>query len=404
MRVEVRFHDERFDLEVPEDRLVGAWHGPTGVVGDEVGASVRDALEHPRGFPPLRQAVVPGDRVVIPWDPDIPEAGRVLGAVCDVLTGAGVEAHSIRVLAAGAPRPGWDEDLPPGVAGSSHEPDDRSQLAYLASTAQGRRVYLNRHLTDADCVVPVGLLGYDPVLGYRGPWGVIFPGLSDADTQRAYRAQASDGPPDPGHARPALAESEDVSWLLGSQFHLGLVGGVGGLAGVVAGLEAEVRAEGDRRLDAAWSFRAERRAGVVVVGIGPPGRPTRVEDLAGGLATAGRLVRRGGKIVALSRAGGPIGPALQRLVGVADPRAGLAALRGAEGEPDYPAARQLARVLAWADVYLLSALEADQVEDLAMIPLGRPAEALRLAVAADSCLIVSQADRTRADVAEDADD
>jgi hypothetical protein len=54
-----------------------------------------------------------------------------------------------------------------------------------------------------------------------------------------------------------------------------------------------------------------------------------------------------------------------------------------------------------ADVYLLSALADDLVEDLGMIPLSRPAEALRLAAASDSCLVVSQADRTRAVVIDE---
>ncbi len=68
-----------------------------------------------------------------------------------------------------------------------HDPDDRAQIAYLASTKEGRRVYLNRLLTDADVVVPVGRLGYDPILGFRGPWSLLFPGLSDRETLRGLR-------------------------------------------------------------------------------------------------------------------------------------------------------------------------------------------------------------------------
>src|SRR5437764_674174 len=112
MRVAVEFQDERLDFDVAEDQLVGAWHGPAGVPADDVERLVRDALENPREFPPLRQAVVPGDRVVIPWDADVPEARRVLRAVCDVLTGAGVEPGSIRVVAAGTPPAGWADALP----------------------------------------------------------------------------------------------------------------------------------------------------------------------------------------------------------------------------------------------------------------------------------------------------
>ena len=170
---------------------------------------------------------------------------------------------------------------------------------------------------------------------------------------------------------------------------------------MVAGLDESVLRVGrELWIERDWTFRPSTRAGVVVAGVGRPGRPTGLDELAEGLATASRLVRRGGKVVLLSRAEGPLGPAWQRLT-AAEPGAGLQALRGLEGEADYLAARQLARAVAWADVYLLSSLPDDQVEDLAMIPLSRPEEARRLVESADSCLFVSHADLTRARVADE---
>ncbi|MBX6314751.1 MAG: DUF2088 domain-containing protein, partial [Isosphaeraceae bacterium] len=134
MRVEVAFRDERLEFEVPEGRLVGVWQGPPDLSETEVRGLVLEALENPLGFPPLRQAVVPGDRVVIPWDPDVPSARSILGAICEVLTGAGVEAESIRVLASGPVPDAWSGGLPPGVEMTLHDPEDRAGLAYLAST------------------------------------------------------------------------------------------------------------------------------------------------------------------------------------------------------------------------------------------------------------------------------
>ncbi len=63
----------------------------------------------------------------------------------------------------------------------------------------------------------------------------------------------------------------------------------------------------------------------------------------------------------------------------------------------------MARALEWADVYLLSALGRDDVEDLSMIALDRPEEGRRVVASAATCLVVSQAERTRADVADEAD-
>ena len=80
MRVAVDFQNERLDLEVPEERLVADWHGPAGMETEDVRRLVSDALELARQYPPLRQAVVPGDRVVVALDPEVPRSAAVAGS------------------------------------------------------------------------------------------------------------------------------------------------------------------------------------------------------------------------------------------------------------------------------------------------------------------------------------
>jgi nickel-dependent lactate racemase len=320
-----------------------------------------------------------------------------------MLQQAGVEPDAITVLIPAGSRDEATPTAPEGTHLVVHDPDDKTQLAYLANTERERRIYLNRLLTDADLVVPVGRIGPDPALGYRGPWSVIFPGMSNRETLGAFRAQASDEPPNPREPRASLVESSEVSWLLGCQFHVGIVAGTKGLVEVVAGIDSAVREQGTAKADQVWTFRPASRAELVIVGIGGPGVPTGLDDLAAGLTTATRLVRHGGKIVALSRAKGAVGPALGRLIEEADSRTGAAALRGHEHDPDYNAARQLARALNWADVYLLSDLDPQVVDDLSIIALGRPEEARRLATACHSCLVLSHAEQTLASVADEAE-
>ncbi len=236
MRVSVDFQDERVDFEIPEDRLIAAWQGPGGVAASEAPERIAEALEHPREYPPLRQAIVPGDRVVIALGANVPEVGPVLDAVCQVLESAGVERESITVLVPSEAPAGYARAIPSGLNVQAHDPDDRTELAYLATTSNERRVYLNRLMTDADFVLPVGRLGYDPVFGYEGPSGVIFPGFSDTETRRAYLAASRDAVPDRTKPSPLLKESTEVGWLLGCQFQVGLVAGATGLLAAVAGL------------------------------------------------------------------------------------------------------------------------------------------------------------------------
>src|SRR5271170_1140540 len=169
MQVSVEYHDEQLDFEVSEPSLVGSWRGPAGLGPREQLSALVDGLENPRDFPALRQAVVPGDRVVVAWDPTIGEAGPVLKALAQLFEAAGVVDGCLTVLTSASGRRILERVLPRGVVLAVHDPNDRTQLAYLATTKQGRRVYLNRLLTDADLVVPVGRLGFDSLMGYRGP-------------------------------------------------------------------------------------------------------------------------------------------------------------------------------------------------------------------------------------------
>jgi hypothetical protein len=344
--------------------------------------------------------VVPGDRVAIALDASLGGVEPVLNVLDDVLRQFGVEAAEVTVVATPGGGDSLSDQLPRAMALEVHDPRAQGRVAYLATTQEGRRIYLNRHLTDADVVIPVGRLGYDPILGYRGPWSVLFPSLSDQETCASYRQRMAEDPPGRISPHPRLDEIFEVSWLLGTQFHLGLVPGVSGLAEAVAGLAEPVRDQGIKAVDRLWSFQPPARAECVVVGIGTSELQAGIGELVEGLVTASRLVNHGGKIVALSRARGSIGPSLQRLIDAGDARNASAALRGHDSDSDSVTGRRLAQVLAWADVYLLSGLDRQVVEDLSMVPLDHLDDARRLVTRSSSCLLVSQADLTRAAVRE----
>jgi nickel-dependent lactate racemase len=396
MRVSVDYQDEQIEFDVSTEALVGSWRGPVGLAPERVGDALQGALEHPIDFPALRQMLVPGDRVAIALDGSLTGIGPILLALKKVLDEAGVSAQDVTVVATPESRPELAQDLPQDMTLVVHDPSNREGLAYLAATQDGRRIYLNRHLIDADVVIPVGRAGFDPVVGYRGPWSVVFPGLSQEATRVSYRERLADDPSSRLTPPCRLEEPIEVSWLLGTQFHLAIVPGVAGPAGILAGLAESVRDQAIRAVNESWVFHASDRAECVVAGIGAPGSRTGLPDLVDGLVTASRLVHQGGKIIALSRACGSIGPSLQRLKDAADSKMYSQSLRGHESDVDSVSGRRLAQVLAWADVYLLSGFDHQSVEDLSMIPLDRDRDAGRLVTAARSCLLVSQADLTRA--------
>jgi hypothetical protein len=401
MQLSVSFQGEDQTFEVADDRLVAHWAGPPGGSDADCSSCVETALESPRDFPPLRQAVVPGDRVVVAWDPSLGECPRVVQSLTRLFEQAGVERDFLKFLTLENARQSLERVLPPGVDVIVHDPDDRSQLAYLAATKEGRRIYLNRWLTDADLVVPVGRLGFDSINGFRGPWTALFPLSSDRESWHASRELVRDEAARPtlSDPPPFLEEAFEVSWLLGAQFHLGIVPGASGVAEIVAGIEHSVRAHGILALERLWTFAVESTAELVVVGVGRPGIETTLDDLAEALAVATPLVTHGGKIAVLSRTRGDIGPALRMLMELDNPKTAASALRGQERSPDFIVARRLAQALERADVFLLSELSRSTVEDLSIMSLENSRQVQKLVGQSNSCSFLSHAELTRASLA-----
>ena len=201
----------------------------------------------------------------------------------------------------------------------------------------------------------------------------------------------------PVHRVMQLAPHGFLEWLLGSQFHVGVVPGSSGLLTVVAGRENVVRERGIAGVDFAWNLAADS-AELVVVGIGSPDKMATIDDLTEGLATACHLVQHGGKIVVLLRVRGAVGPALRSLVDLEDPKRRADALRGHLGDDDYLPARRIAQALAWADVFVLSGLDSELVDGLSLVALENPEQARRLVARSGSCSFISHAELTRARV------
>lgn len=411
MRISVRFgKDECFEAEVASDRVVGVCLGPRAEPLSDPGEELSGQLEHPLDFPPLRQAVVPGDRVAIALDDALPQADVLVEPIVERLLQARVGPGEITLLSPGAGAGGSNGEtndpraaLPPPlrervrweVAGS-----DAGALRYLANTASGQRVYLHRSVVDADVVLPVGCLRPDPLMGCRSPGSVVYPALSDDRSRQRLNklalaaAEARAAAQDDGHGEPrgsSCEEIEEVAWLLGIQFAVAVVPGEGEqIAHVLAGDARSVAELGRRHLANTWTFSLPRRSDLVVAGMAGCNGEHGPERMAAALESAQRVVKRGGRIVLLSHVTGRPGAALQAMAAATEPSE---ALRRFSDEPphDALAAQRIARAVSWARVYLLSGLDEQLVEALSMVPLDSVSEAGRLVSRAESVVVLNEA-------------
>ncbi|HUY88857.1 MAG TPA: lactate racemase domain-containing protein [Pirellulales bacterium] len=400
--------DSSVDLGLAPPALLGVSDLPRGEPLADPAAELAAALAGPLGFPPLAKAIVPGDRIVVAWDSSAPQAGVLLAALVEYLIESGADAGNLTVLGTQTdsdadsedPRDCLPETWREQVALEIHDPAAKAQLGLLGSSHEGRPIYLNRTLLDADLVVPLGCLRAGETLGYHGRHGGLFPAFADQKTLERYRKPRS------GAARHEVdqrhrQEIDEIGWLLGTQFTVQVVPGAGdSLLAVLAGHPTEVFEQGQRLFEAAWSVRLARKASLVVAAVSGRAGLQTWENLARALASAGRAVAEGGAIALCTELEAAPGPAVAGLGQTDDWPAVLRRIRR-DCPADALVAAEFIEICGRARVYLLSRLEETTVEELGLAPVASVSDLKRLAGRHESCIVLANAQYVRVTIDED---
>ena len=357
----------------------------------------RSSLLQPLGLPELTRCVVPGDSVVIVVDPETPHVIDLLVAVCEQLQSIPGSGIAISLLLPQDPsNTNWSrltEQLPLHLQQQLivhvHDPAETAQLSYLASSANGERVYLNRRITDADLLVTIGVVCFDSLLGYRGTTSSVFPNFSDADAIQQARTQ---GHPEltPEQPRPYRQLVDEVGWLLGSQFTVQVIPGPdSGPLAILAGLPEDVMASGKELVHRVWHLKPLKLVEAVVLSV-PGDTLSGWKQFGIAIEQATQIVQDGGRIIAIADLPIPEGPAATMLRRTQEPDELLKPLRR-EPVQDAVEITQLINALNHARVYLFSRIPSEIVEELGMIPIEDAAELQRLTAAAESCVALPSA-------------
>ena len=400
--------DSSVDLGLAPPALVEACDVPRGEPLADPAAELAAALDSPLGFPALAQAIVPGDRIVAALDSSAPQSGVLLAGLIEYLIESGAEPANLTVLRTQAdseadredPRESLPESWREQVALEIHDPADKAQLGLLGSSHDGRSIYLNRTLLDADLVVPLGCLRAGETLGYHGRHGGLFPAFADQKTLERYRKPRS------GAARHEVdqrhrQEIDEIAWLLGTQFTVQVVPGAGdSLLAVLAGDPKEVFEQGQRLFLAAWSVRLARKASLVVAAVSGRAGLQSWENLARALASAGRAVAEGGAIALCTELETAPSAAMAALSQTDDWPAVLKRIRR-DCPADALVAAEFIEICGKARVYLLSRLEESAVEELGLAPVATVSDLKRLAGRHESCIVLPNAQYVCVTVDED---
>jgi hypothetical protein len=218
------------------------WQYETGTRNNcrDVPKQAFNALQRPDDFPPIEAAIVPGDRVAIAVDPNVPAVVEVIQGTMKAL--GQTDASEIDIVL-------WDEASEETLAaiqeevGEStrvvrHQSSHRESLRYLAADDDADPIYLNRLLVDADFVLPI-VAGRPLDASSNHDLTGVFPHFADSTSRNRHRAQQAAKRQD---AKNDSAYLPETAWLLGVHILVSVTASTTGQAGeIIAGTPAAIR-------------------------------------------------------------------------------------------------------------------------------------------------------------------
>lgn len=334
---------------------------------------VRDALASPLDYPPIDQAILPGERIAIVVHRPLPQVNQVTQILvrelnerfnCEVsvVYPAGTDESNIVSL-----------ENSGGVNLVTHDPDETNQLAMIAIDPQGEALYVNRAMFDADVVIPVSCFslreqqqGLDCVVPK-------FLGRTNQDQFAELNKAKQRGV--------IRLVSENLGTFVGIQVVLGPGGEIGN---VLAGESAAIREAATKFLTTKWRLPIEERYSVVVASLEGPSFTQTWEQFANALMTAQQCAAPGAALVVYSelttRPRGEWRAALSSATSDSRKLTSREAMRLAEIATDHP-------------IYLISGLNDSDVEALGMGPINELDELERLIARQGEAILVRDADQ-----------
>ncbi len=392
MNFTVNYGKREFACEFPASQLKWQQTGPAAV--EKWQQTMDQALNQPLDYPLLSQAVVPGDRVAIVVDPDTPAWPQIANALGAQLLQAGLDAESIHIV--------LNEPLPEAILERlvselkfpviDHQSAMASQKTYLASTAEGQRVYLPAVIADRDYVLTLSRIGFDEQWGYRGTHSTIYPAFAPADEQERWQGQSQQGLT-PEDSRGTRQTIDEVGWLLGVHFSVQVIPSASGeVAAVLCGAADSVFQRGVELLNQHWRavISPEQRAETVLVAMPGDEMNRPWQALARACKAAGELAVTDGRVILLTdlqQFPESLSELLVNCSGSDDVLRKLSRLK----TPEANALHALVHLTQQAKVYLQSGLEQDLVENLYCIPLGEEAEIRRALAGGESFALLAGA-------------
>lgn len=388
---------EQLECELADREVIWQQIGPRA--HDNPAQAIDEALADPLDYPRVGQAVVPGDRVMMIVDPETPQWVEIANAVGQQLTAAGVEAEAIQILINRTLSDSYLAGLKEQLKFELQDYSDvvSSPPAYLATTAEGERLYLPSDIVHADFVLTVGRFGFDENCGYRGTNSALYPAFaSEEERDKLYGKSHRELTPEDN--RGLRQRADEVGWLLGTQFSVQVIpSGSGELAEVFAGATESVFRNGVELVNEVWRSTITQRAETVIATVPGDEASNSWHAFARACRAAAELVDDDGRVILMAQPG-PLPEPLRELLAESLDDDKLQRRLNRVKTPAASALHALISLAMRAKVFLYSSLEDDVVETLFCIPLRDSADAIRAIEQGDSYAVLDGAQYAYIDV------
>ena len=338
---------------------------------------VRRALEKPLDYPPLAEAIFPGDQVAIAVHPDVPSGARVAQSVIEFLLTHGVAAHDLTLVTARKMPVGFEDDLA-DLNQVVHDQHDENAVSYLAANQAGQPVKINRNLFDADVVIPITCRDQPATLND------IYPEFSCAETIQRYHQQED-------NEAEQRAEIRLANEHLGLFIALNVVGGPGDdVHSVLFGEKERTDQVAETLAQKIWRVMPQDPVPLVIATIEDQPENQTWEHFCRALMAAHDVSPGDGQMVICTDLEQMPDESMRQVLAMSFEEEELAVV-SPDIEGVRPAMQRLINILRERQVFLLSGLADEEVEEMGLGPISHADEFRRLVERADQAILLRDA-------------
>ena len=230
----IPYVDRTLVVDIPDHNLIFDVLPKDVPPAENFEETLRQALDNPIGTPPLGEMLKPGQKIIIISDDNtrITPSKQIIPVLLDTLNEAGIPDKNIQlIIAQGTHRPMTEEELEEKfgqpvrsrVKILPHRYKDPESLVDYGVTNRGTRVWVNKHVVEADFRIAVGnIIPHHPT-GWSAGAKAVLPGVAGEETVAQMHFLGSRDPALGRVDTEMRREMEDYAEKIGLNFILNVI-------------------------------------------------------------------------------------------------------------------------------------------------------------------------------------